>query len=102
MLTAGNCRETVSILEAIAFGTGGACIDLGMASLLTAIAVFVLAVVILSRFGKLALVLLFGTLFRRRAAPGTFNESEQGPATRGRIGKTAHDRGPIRSHRPRK
>lgn len=42
----GDCRETVSILEAIVFGTDGACVMLSTGSILTAFAAFMVLVVI--------------------------------------------------------
>ena len=46
-LDANPCAETVSILEAIVFGAGGACIDIGMTSLLGAVAGFVVCVLLI-------------------------------------------------------
>lgn len=41
-----ECTETVSILYAIVFGAGDACIMLGMGSLLTALVAFLVLVII--------------------------------------------------------
>lgn len=41
-----TCTETVSILYAIAFGAGDACVDVGAGSILTAFAAFMVLVVI--------------------------------------------------------
>jgi hypothetical protein len=45
-----TCVETVSILYAIIFGAGDACVEIGMASLLWALAAF-MVVVIIVQFG---------------------------------------------------
>ena len=44
---ADACAETVSIIEAILLGADGACIDIGLTSLLVAVALFIGSVVAL-------------------------------------------------------
>lgn len=81
------CRKTVTILEAIAYGREGACLDLGTGSLAAAVVAFVVAVVALKVLGKLLLSALFAGLRRALA--------RRGDAVR------PVDDGPIRSIRPR-
>jgi len=47
-----ECRETVSILYALTFGAGDACIDIGVWSLMSAFAAFILIVVILQLLAR--------------------------------------------------
>lgn len=47
-----TCTETVSILYAIAFGAGDACVEIGMASLAGAFVAFMVGVVILQFFAR--------------------------------------------------
>jgi hypothetical protein len=47
-----TCVETVSILYAIIFGAGDACIEIGAASLLSALAAFMVAVIIAQFFAR--------------------------------------------------
>lgn len=77
MFEATQCREVVSILEAVLFGADGACIDLGMASILTGVALFMGAVLALRVAGSFALRRLFSGLRRDRSkiAP----ELDEGP-----------------------
>ena len=46
-----QCRETVSVFEAVMFGAGDACVDIGMGSLLGGVALFIAAVVLLRFLG---------------------------------------------------
>lgn len=92
MLSTGTCRETVGILEAMVFGTNGACIDLGMWSVLTAVMVFCLLVVGLKILGKLTLVALFGSLRIAAQGPESYGFTDA-PA----VPEVARDTGPIRS-----
>ena len=54
-----TCTETVSILEAVVFGVDGACIDIGLASLLGAVVAFIFCVVGLRVLGSRLLKRLF-------------------------------------------
>ena len=45
----GTCEETVSILYALVFGAGEACVRIDLWSILSAFAVFMVCVVILQR-----------------------------------------------------
>ncbi|MEO0830258.1 MAG: hypothetical protein AAFY03_07330, partial [Pseudomonadota bacterium] len=47
LFDASPCQNTVSLLEAIVLGADGACIDIGLFSLLSALTVFVGGVVVL-------------------------------------------------------
>lgn len=60
-----ECRGTVSIAESILFGADGACVDLGVASLLGGVALFVGAVVALRFLGSAVLTLIFPKLRRK-------------------------------------
>lgn len=51
MFEANACEDIVSIVEALVFGANGACIDIGIGSLLGGIALFVGAVVALRFVG---------------------------------------------------
>ncbi|MEM9426347.1 MAG: hypothetical protein AAGA06_06565 [Pseudomonadota bacterium] len=63
---ANACRETVSVIEALIFGAGDACIDLGLTSLLSGVALFIGCVVALRIIGSWALRRAFGALRRPR------------------------------------
>lgn len=60
IFTEAACTATVSILEAIFFGPNGACIDIGLTSLLGGVVLFIAAVVALR---------LLGSALLRRAIP---------------------------------
>ena len=92
MLSNGSCRETVSILEAMVFGTNGACMDLGMWSVLTAVMVFCLLVVALKILGKVMLIAMFGGLRIAAQGPESYGFTDA-PA----MPEVAGDGGPIRS-----
>ncbi len=49
----GNCTETVSILYALIFGAGDACVSISIWSLLAAFAAFMVAVIILQFLARL-------------------------------------------------
>lgn len=101
MLANGSCRETVSILEAMTFGTHGACVDLGMWSVITAVSVFCLLVVALKILGKVTLVALFGGLRIAAQSPESYGFTDPPAfpdgAHRVPLGQVADDGGPIRS-----
>ena len=59
MFESGLCRKTVSILEALIWGSDGACIDLGMQSIYLAALAFCVGVVVLKVGAKWGLVALF-------------------------------------------
>lgn len=101
MFASGLCRTSVTILEAIFFGTGGACIDMSMTSVYWAALVFTLAVVILKIAGK-ALILGLAVGLRRALAPRDTSLTAESPVSgpSPRAAPTAGD-GPIRSARPR-
>ncbi|MGR3511926.1 MAG: hypothetical protein ACU0GG_04125 [Paracoccaceae bacterium] len=67
LFDASPCQSTVSLLEAILFGADGACVDLGLPSLLSALAVFVVGVVVLQWAARRAVRGLFPN--RRSAEP---------------------------------
>ncbi|MEL7149726.1 MAG: hypothetical protein AAGK71_03280 [Pseudomonadota bacterium] len=54
-----TCNETVSILEALVFGANGACVDIGMYSLLGAVAAFVGCVILIRLVAMRVLSKLF-------------------------------------------
>lgn len=66
---ANACRETVSVIEALIFGAGDACIDLNMPSLLSGVALFIGCVVALRIIGSWALRQAFGALRRPKEMP---------------------------------
>ena len=98
MLTDAACQTTVFILEAVILGTNGDCIDLGPGSILSAVAGFMVAVVVLKILGKAILVRMASGLSSKPAAAA---DPVEAPDVPGRIGKTDYDGGPIRSARPR-
>lgn len=65
------CTKTVSILEAILLGANGACIDLGMSSLLAAVAGFVVSVLVIRFVAMQVLRRVFPGLRGRRSKPLT-------------------------------
>lgn len=71
MFEMNACRETVSIIEALIFGANGACIDLGLPSLLGGIALFIGAVVVLRVIGSAVL---------RRILPSRAKPREPAPS----------------------
>ncbi len=66
MFEAGLCRTTVSILEAIVFGAGNACVDIGTTSMLSAVAVFIGAVVLIRFIAMRLLRVIFPGLFGKK------------------------------------
>ncbi len=67
MLQANTCNETVSIVQAVVFGAGEACIDIGLTSLLGGVFLFIGLVVVL-RFAAAALLRrIFPHLLRNNA-----------------------------------
>lgn len=69
MFQANACSETVSILRAVIFGADGACIDIGLTSLLGGVALFIGLVVAL-RFAAAALLRrVFPQLRRKNTGP---------------------------------
>lgn len=68
MFETAECRETVSVVESIVFGADGACVDLGIASLLGGVALFIAAVVALRFVGMSVLRSIFPSLRRENAA----------------------------------
>ena len=101
MFASGNCSETVSILEAMVFGSNGACIGLGMVSVLTAVLALCVLVVLLKVLGKVTLFALFGGLRIAARDPEYYAAFEapalSDPSSRFGIGSMADDGGPIRS-----
>ncbi|NKB26731.1 MAG: hypothetical protein GKR99_03880 [Rhodobacteraceae bacterium] len=69
MLTTGDCNETISIVEAVFFGADGACVDIGMPSLLAGVALFVAMVVALRFLGTAALSRILPSRRRERELP---------------------------------
>jgi len=112
LFVSAPCRDTVTILEALLFGTDGACLDLGMPSIYWSVAAFAVAVVVLKVLGRLAITLLTSgirsALRSGEPQPLASDRTEAShrttpaatPST-GRIGKTDYDGGPIKSLRPR-
>ena len=66
MLFDTPCADTVSILEAVLFGAGDACIDVGLTSLLGGVVLFIGAVVVLRLIGMLVLRRIFPRLRRQK------------------------------------
>ena len=104
------CRETVSILRALVFGADGACVEIGLWSILPVAAAFVLGVVGLQFGARMLLYMIFERRARARIRPGAHavaqpvpeppaQPPEPAPAPRGRVGKTAYDGGPIKTRR---
>lgn len=69
ILDVATCRETVSILHALVFGAEGACVDIGLASLLGGVAVFVGAVVVLRFVGARIVRRVLGQRQKVEVAP---------------------------------
>ncbi|MDX8346839.1 hypothetical protein SLH49_02465 [Cognatiyoonia sp. IB215446] len=63
------CLETVSILYAIVFGAGDACIEIGTMSILTAFGAFIVLVVIAQYFARM--------LWRQLTGAGTARPSRR-------------------------
>ena len=59
-----QCVETVSVVEAVIFGSGEACISIGLGSLLGGVTLFILVVVVLRYIGAR---LLLSALSKRSA-----------------------------------
>ena len=77
LFEANACRETGSVIEALIFGAGDACIDLGLGSLLTGVALFIGSAVALRVFGSWALRRAFGSLRRPKYLPPPFVEAPE-------------------------
>lgn len=75
-----TCADTVSIFEAVLLGTSGACIDIGMTSLLSGVALFIGAVILLRFVGATILRRLFPSLRRKTETidPPEHNSNEDG------------------------
>ena len=71
-----QCRETVSVFEAVMFGAGDACVDIGMGSLLGGVVLFMGAVVLLQYFG---VRLVRRALGKRRVEVVSADEAELKP-----------------------
>ena len=68
MFEAATCSETVTIIEAILLGADGACVDIGVTSLLGGVALFIGAVIGLRFVGISLLRRVFPSL-RRASKP---------------------------------
>ena len=95
MLEMQTCPDTVSGLEALILGADGACIDLGLGSILGLVAAFVAAVVILKVTGRTLLNLVFAR--RRKLEIQPFPPTRDDPRN---LDPSALEQGPIRSTRP--
>lgn len=85
------CTEVVTILTALIFGAGDACVDIGLRSVLPALLVFVVCVVVLQFLARRLLSRLFGRRKpTRTATPTRARKPLEGPED---------DGGPIRSMR---
>ncbi|MEO9825726.1 MAG: hypothetical protein ABJF50_15030 [Paracoccaceae bacterium] len=71
MLFDAPCSDTVSILEAVLFGAGEACIDVGMTSLLVGVALFIGCVLVLRLIALIVLRRIFPKLRRQKPEPQT-------------------------------
>ncbi|WP_341368602.1 hypothetical protein [Yoonia sp. BS5-3] len=81
-----SCRETVSILHALIFGADGACVSIGISSLLWAFGAFMVLVVIAQFAARKLWNALLGTGPRKEArSVGTIYDDPPPP-----------DDGPIR------
>lgn len=112
MFVSAPCQDTVTILEALLFGTDGACLDLSMPSIYWSAAAFAVAVVVLKVLGRFIISLFTRgirsalrsdeqqTLASDRTEPPHRVTTTAAPST-GRIGKTDYDGGPIKSLRTR-
>lgn len=69
LLEAALCQETVSILQAIVFGADGACVDIGLFSILGGVALFMALVLLLRFVGSAILRHVFPSLRRRKKSP---------------------------------
>ena len=77
MLTESTaCRETVNILEAMIFRNSEACIDIGVVSLLSAVAAFIACVVALRFVGASVLRRILPS--RRNRDPGLLKAEDVG------------------------
>ena len=93
------CTHTVSILHALVLGTDGACIDVGLPSILPAVLAFVVVVVAL-RYGALALLIFATAPLRRLLARKP--RTRDALLTEDPLDSGSHnDDGPIRSTRRR-
>lgn len=66
MFQNAGCVEIVSLLWAVTMGADGACIDLGMSSLLTAIGFFIFAVFFVSLVGGRIVRRILATVFGKK------------------------------------
>ena len=90
LFEATACTETISILEAIALGGDGACIDIGLSSVLGAVAGFI-AVVLLIRFVAMQVLRrIFPGLARKQRRSASMTHEPDGAVP------LPHE-GPIRS-----
>jgi len=63
------CNETVNIIEAILFGSDDACIDVGLASMLGGVALFIGSVLVLRYIGISILRRILPSLRRKKSNP---------------------------------
>lgn len=63
-----TCRETITLWEAVLFGAGDACISLGTGSIMSLIALFLAAVLILKSLATFVIMRLFGQHYKRKKA----------------------------------
>lgn len=80
MFEAEICQDTVSILHAVFFGAGEACVDIGVMSLLGGVAVFLAAVVALRIAGSFVLLRIWSAV---RGTRSTQQDAAQTPAEDG-------------------
>lgn len=63
------CNDTVNIVEAMLFGSNDACVDVGLASMLGAVALFIGSVLVLRYIGISILRRIFPSLRRKKSNP---------------------------------
>ena len=91
LFEANTCAETVSILTAVLFGADGACVDIGPTSLLTGVALFIGAVILLRYVGASLIRRIFPSLGRKE------NLNDPAPLTADKGLKRMPYESPIRS-----
>lgn len=63
-----TCRTSVSLWEAVLFGAGEACISLSVGSIMSLVALFVLAVITLKLAATFVITRLIGSHYKRKKA----------------------------------
>lgn len=109
MFTDTVCQEVVGILTALIFGADGACVDMGLRSVLPALLALGAGILVLQLAVRAVIWGVLRALFHRPARARDGDALAQADAarprhappepSRGRVGKTDPDGGPVKTRR---